>query len=77
MRYSSPELGLESIVAVDPAKFVREVRSEMARVTWPSRKETMVTTGLVFAMAALTALFFFAVDQLIGLSVRGIFGAHL
>jgi preprotein translocase subunit SecE len=60
-------------VAVDPAKFVREVRAEMARVTWPSRKETMVTTGLVFAMVALAAMFFFLVDQVVGISIRALF----
>jgi preprotein translocase subunit SecE len=61
-------------VAVHPAKFVREVRAEVARVTWPSRKETMVTTGLVFLMVLITAIFFFAVDQVIGLGVRALFG---
>jgi preprotein translocase subunit SecE len=66
--------GLENNVAVDPAKFVREVRSEMARVTWPSRKETLVTTGLVFAMVALAAMFFFLVDQFIGIGIRALFG---
>jgi preprotein translocase subunit SecE len=64
-------------VAFEPAKFVREVRAEVAKVTWPSRKETMVTTGLVFAMAALTALFFFVADEIIGLSMRAIFGGHI
>jgi preprotein translocase subunit SecE len=64
-------------VAFEPAKFAREVRTEVTKVTWPSRKETMVTTGLVFAMAALTSIFFFVVDEVIGLSVRAIFGAHL
>ena len=61
-------------MAVHPAKFVREVRAEVARVTWPSRKETMVTTGLVFLMVLITAIFFFAVDQVIGLGVRALFG---
>jgi preprotein translocase subunit SecE len=61
-------------VAVDPAKFVREVRGEMAKVTWPSRRETLITTGLVFAMAALAAVFFFVVDQVIGVGVRALFG---
>jgi preprotein translocase subunit SecE len=60
-------------VAFQPIKFVREVRNEMARVTWPSRKETLVTTGLVFAMASVAALFFFVVDQIIGLGVRALF----
>jgi preprotein translocase subunit SecE len=64
-------------VAFEPAKFVREVRAEVSKVTWPSRKETMVTTGLVFAMAALTALFFFVADEIIGLSMRAIFGGHV
>ena len=64
-------------MAFEPLKFAREVRTEVTKVTWPSRKETMVTTALVFGMAAVTAIFFFVVDQVIGLSVRGIFGAHL
>ena len=61
-------------MAVDPARFIREVRSELARVTWPSRKETLVTTGLVFAMVALAAIFFFLVDQVIGVGIRALFG---
>jgi preprotein translocase subunit SecE len=64
-------------VAFEPVKFAREVRTEITKVTWPSRRETLVTTALVFAMAAMTAMFFFVVDQVIGLSVRAIFGAHL
>jgi len=60
-------------VAVDPVKFIREVRSEVTKVTWPSRKETLVTTGLVFAMAALAAVFFFVIDQLVGLGMSFLF----
>jgi len=60
-------------VAVDPVKFVREVRAEVAKVTWPSRKETLVTTGLVFAMATAAAIFFFVVDQLVGLGMSFLF----
>jgi preprotein translocase subunit SecE len=62
------------LVALNPAKFVREVRTEMNRVTWPSRKETLVTTGLVFALSALAAIFFFLADQIIGIGVRALFG---
>ena len=62
-------------MAFEPAKFAREVRVEVTKVTWPSRKETLVTTGLVFVMAAVTSIFFFVVDQAIGLSVRALFGA--
>jgi preprotein translocase subunit SecE len=64
-------------VAVNPAKFVREVRTEASRITWPTRKETLVTTGLVLAMAVLAAIFFFAVDQLMGMAVRSLFGIGL
>jgi preprotein translocase subunit SecE len=64
-------------VAFEPVKFVREVRTEMAKVTWPARKETLVTTGLVFAMAALAAVFFFIIDQAAGLGVRVLFGASV
>ena len=49
----------------------------MGKVTWPSRKETMVTTGLVFAMATAAAIFFFVVDQVIGLGVRALFNVGI
>lgn len=61
-------------MAFDPAKFLREVRSEVSKVTWPSRKETAVTTGLVFLMVAIAAIFFFTIDQVIGVAVRMLFG---
>ncbi len=46
-------------------------------MTWPTRKETMVTTGLVFAMAVIAAIFFFMVDQVIGLGVRALFNVGI
>jgi preprotein translocase subunit SecE len=61
-------------LAVDPVKFLREVRTEVGKVTWPSRKETLVTTGLVFALSGLAAIFFFVADQIIGVGVRALFG---
>ena len=57
-----------------PAQFIREVRQELAKVTWPTRKETMSTTLSVLAMSALAALFFFVVDQAIALGVQFILG---
>ena len=63
-----------ALSAADPIKFLRDVRAEVAKVTWPSRKETLVTTGLVFALSALAALFFFVADQVIGVGVRALFG---
>jgi len=57
-----------------PAQFVREVRQEMAKVTWPTRKELAVTTASVFVMAIAMALFFFVVDQIIAWIVQVILG---
>jgi preprotein translocase subunit SecE len=55
-------------------EFIQQVRQEVARVTWPSRKETMVTTAMVFAMVFVAAAFFFLVDQALSAGVRLIFG---
>jgi len=64
-------------VTTGPAKFVREVRAEVTKVTWPTRKETLVTTGLVLGMAAISAIFFFIADQVIGLGVRALFSGTI
>ena len=57
-----------------PVKFVEEVRQEVSRVTWPTRKETVVTTAMVFVMVFIAAGFFFVVDQVFSAGVRMIFG---
>jgi preprotein translocase subunit SecE len=62
------------LAKLDPAHFVRDVRQEVSRVTWPSRKETLITTGLVLGLSALAAVFFLVVDQLIQLAMRLVFG---
>ena len=54
--------------------FIRQTRQEIAKVTWPTRKETLVTTGMVFAMTILAAIFFFLVDQVMAEGVRLLFG---
>jgi preprotein translocase subunit SecE len=46
----------------NPFQFLQQVRAEVSKVTWPTRKEVMVTSLMVFAMALLTAIFFFFVD---------------
>ena len=50
----------------NPFAFLQQVRSETAKVTWPSRRETMISTVMVFVMVFLAAVFFFAADQLMG-----------
>ena len=47
---------------ISPFKFLQEVRQETEKVTWPSRKETLVTTAMVFVMVAVAAVFFLLVD---------------
>ncbi len=59
---------------INPAQFIQEVRQEGSKVTWPTRKETGVSTAMVFVMVILAALFFFLVDQLMAFGVRIIFG---
>ena len=50
---------------MNPARFVREVRQETNKVTWPTGKETGITTVMVFIMVFIMAVFLFAADQLI------------
>ena len=57
-----------------PQEFITQVRQETAKVTWPTRKETVVTTGMVFVMVAVMAVFFFFVDQVLAFGVRLILG---
>jgi preprotein translocase subunit SecE len=57
-----------------PLEFMRQVRQEVSKVTWPTRKETTMSTVMVFIMVTFLALFFFLVDQVLSLGVRGILG---
>lgn len=53
----------------NPFKFLQEVRAEASKVTWPTRRETMITTVMVFIMVAVSSVFFLAADQIIRLIV--------
>ncbi len=57
-----------------PALFFRQVRQEIAKVTWPSRKETGISTVMVFVMVLFASVFFLLVDQFFAWSVKMIFG---
>ncbi|MCE2575486.1 MULTISPECIES: preprotein translocase subunit SecE [Komagataeibacter] len=61
-------------MSVGPAKFVEDVRAEARKITWPTRRATLMTTGAVLAMAGFASIFFFLVDEVIGLGVRKLFG---
>ncbi|ABC23498.1 preprotein translocase subunit SecE [Rhodospirillum rubrum] len=58
----------------NPGQFVRQVRQEIGKVTWPSRKETVISTVMVFIMASLAAVFFLLVDWILAEGVQFIFG---
>lgn len=63
-------------MATSPFKFLQEVRSETAKVVWPTRRETMITTVMVFIMVAAASVFFFVSDQLIRLLITYILSIH-
>jgi preprotein translocase subunit SecE len=59
---------------VSPFKFMQEVRAEAQKVTWPTRRETAITTIMVFVMVAIASVFFMVADQLMRLAVTMILG---
>lgn len=58
-----------------PAQFLQQVRTEVSKVTWPTRREVVLTTIMVFIMAALTATFFSLVDVLIKFGLTSVLNA--
>ena len=56
----------------NPLQFIQQVRSEVAKVVWPTRREVLLTTVMVFIMATLTAIFFALVDLLIRTGLTGL-----
>ena len=66
-----------SMATTNPFQFIQQVRSEVSKITWPTRREVLITTIMVFVMSAIAALIFALVDLLIrsGIqSVLNIFG---
>ncbi len=59
----------ETMAKTNPFEFLQQVRNEGSKVTWPTRKETMITTAMVFVMVVLASLFFLIVDQVIRFGV--------
>ena len=58
------------MVGANPLKFLREVRQEVSKVTWPTRNETLISTVMVLVMVALASIFFLAADQVISWLVQ-------
>ena len=57
-------------MAFNPGKFLREVRTESAKIVWPTRRETLMTSLMVVIMTSLLAIFFFGVDSAFGALVK-------
>lgn len=61
-----------SMATTNPLQFIQQVRAEVSKVVWPTRREVMLTTVMVFIMAALTAVFFALVDIVIRSGLQAI-----
>ena len=59
---------------VSPFKFLQEVRAEASKVTWPTRRETAITTAMVFVMVAVASIFFLLADQVMRMLVTLVLG---
>lgn len=68
----APGKDLEVMARTNPGEFVQQVRREVSKVTWPTRRETMVTTVMVFIFVTIAALFFLGVDQVLSYGVKTI-----
>ena len=60
------------MAGISPIEYIRQVRAEVGKITWPSRKETMISTVAVFVMVFLAAVFLFAADQVMSFLVKHI-----
>lgn len=58
----------------NPFTFLQQVRSETAKVTWPTRRETLISSAMVLAFAAIAMVFFFAADQIMAYGIELILG---
>lgn len=54
----------------NPFELLQDVRAEAGKVTWPTRRETLITTGIVIVMVIVASLFFVAVDQALRLAIK-------
>ena len=66
--------GVLKVAKVNPGEFLRQVKNETAKVTWPTRKETVTTGIMVVIMTTLLGIFFFGVDSLFSAIVKALLG---
>ena len=63
------------MISMNPVQYIQQVRAEVAKVVWPTRKEVLLTTVMVFVMSAVTAVFFAVVDSLSRGGLQTVLGA--
>ncbi|KQZ12322.1 MULTISPECIES: preprotein translocase subunit SecE [unclassified Mesorhizobium] len=59
---------------LNPFVFLQQVRTETAKVTWPSRRETMISTVMVLVFALIAMVFFFSADMIMGFAIEKLLG---
>lgn len=62
------------MATANPLQFLQQVRAEVAKIVWPTQREVLLTTAMVFVMASLTAVFFFFVDLIIRTGLTSVLG---
>ena len=70
-------LSAKMATRTNPFTFLQQVRAEVSKVVWPTRRETVISTIMVFGFATLAALFFLAVDGVLGWGVRTLLGINV
>ena len=60
------------MATTNPLRFIQQVRSEVSKITWPTRREVLLTTVMVFVLSALAAIFFAIVDWFIRFGLQNI-----
>ncbi|MFO6465469.1 preprotein translocase subunit SecE [uncultured Jannaschia sp.] len=63
------------MATTNPMQFIQQTRAEIGKITWPTRREVLLTTVMVFLLAILAATFFFFVDFLIRTGLTTLLGA--
>jgi preprotein translocase subunit SecE len=66
----------QAMAKTNPFEFIQQVRAETRKVTWPTRRETVITTVMVFIMVFFAALFFLAADQILAFAVSFLLGTR-
>ena len=61
-----------SMAKTNPVEFFQQVRAEARKVTWPTRRETLITTAMVFVMVVVASLFFLVADQILSFAIAQI-----